>query len=102
MSPSSRIWRDVSWALQISGWPASRCSLALARDDDALAHGGGRRRGLAAQRLGGRALDAHQDVDAVQQRAREAAAMAGEVRLGAAGSACRRGRTGTGSTRRRA
>ena len=36
----------------------------------------------------GRALDAHQDVDAVQQRAREAAAVAGEVRLASTCSAC--------------
>ena len=42
---------------------------------------GGRRRDLLAQRLGRRALDAHQDVDAIQQRAREAAAVADEVGL---------------------
>jgi hypothetical protein len=43
--------------------------LAFAGGDDAVADARGRGRGLTAQRVGGRALDAHHDVDAVQQRA---------------------------------
>ena len=71
----------MSWALQVSGWPARRWSWRsratttrsrTAAEDGAI---------WLAQRLGGRALDAHQDVDAVQQRAGEAAAVAREVGL---------------------
>ena len=58
--------------------------LALAGGDHALPHRGGGGRLLGAQRLGRRPADADQHVDPVQQRARQAAVVAGEVGGGAA------------------